>query len=80
STGKIIDVTHDELGCRTQFVTEVADANRMFNEWGAGRIKTGVMTLLHRVVFYGDHSKSMGDLGSLMGFEVVEEGGPVATI
>jgi hypothetical protein len=27
STGKIFDVTHNELGCRTQFWTEVADAH-----------------------------------------------------
>lgn len=73
STGKIIDVTHDPLGCRTQFVTEVADAAKMFQNWGADRIQGGVMTLLHRVVFYGNHRKSLEDLGALMGFEVVEE-------
>ena len=33
------------------------------------------MTLLHRVVFYGDHVKPMQDLGDLMGFKVIEEGG-----
>ena len=33
------------------------------------------MTLLHRDVFYGDHMKSMQDLGDLMGFKVIEEGG-----
>ena len=33
------------------------------------------MTLLHRVVFYGDHMKSLQDLGDLMGFKVREEGG-----
>jgi hypothetical protein len=32
------------------------------------------MTLLHRVVFYGDHFQSMQDLGALMGFQVVHEG------
>ena len=73
STGKIIDVTHDELGCRTQFVTEVADAGKMFNNWGAGILEGGVMALLHRAVFYGDHTKSINDLGTLMGFNVVEE-------
>jgi len=73
STGKIIDVTHDELGCRTQFVTEVADARKMFHNWGAGVLEGGVMTLLHRVVFFGDHMQSMKDLGVLMGFRVVEE-------
>ena len=58
STGKIFKVTHDELGCRTQFWTEVADARAMFLNWGGGVVKGGVMTLLHRVVFYGDHMQA----------------------
>lgn len=74
STGKIIEVTHDELGCRTQFVTEVADARKMFHNWGADVLKGGVMTLLHRAVFYGDYLQSIKNLGILMGFKVVEEG------
>lgn len=76
STGEIFKVTHDELGCRTQFWTRVADAQSMFHNWGADVIKKedGVMTLLHRAVFYGDHHKSIKDLGVLMGFNVVEEG------
>jgi len=74
STGKVFKVTHDELGCRTQFWTEVADANRMFLNWGAGVLKGGVMALLHRAVFFGDHMQSIKNLGVLMGFKVVEEG------
>ena len=74
STGKIFKVTHDELGCRTQFWTEVADARKMFHNWGAGVLKGGTMALLHRVVFYGDHLQSIKDLSVLMGFKVVEEG------
>jgi hypothetical protein len=73
STGKIVDVTHDPLGCRTQFVTEVADARKMFENWGGGVLEGDTMTLLHRAVFYGNHRQSMDDLGSLMGFRVVEE-------
>jgi hypothetical protein len=73
STGKIVDVTHDKLACRTQFVTEVPDARKMFLNWGGGVLKGDVMTLLHRVVFYGDHMQSVKDLGVLMGFNVVEE-------
>ena len=73
STGKIIDVTHDKLACRTQFVTEVPDARKMFLNWGGGVLEGDVMTLLHRVVFYGNHLQSIRDLGSLMGFRVVEE-------
>jgi hypothetical protein len=73
STGKIIDVTHDKLACRTQFVTEVPDARKMFLNWGGGVLEGDVMTLLHRVVFYGNHIQSVKDLGALMGFRVVEE-------
>jgi len=74
STGKIIKVTHDELGCRTQFWTEVANARKMFHNWGAGILEGGIMTLLHRDVFYGDHVRDIKNLGILMGFKVVEEG------
>jgi len=62
STGKIFKVTHDELGCRTQFWTKVNDADKMFHNWGAGIIKGGkgaIMTLLHRDVFYGDHMQDI---------------------
>jgi len=74
STGKIYKVTHDELGCRTQFWTKVADANKMYHNWGAGILEGGTMALLHRAVFYGDYAKQIRDLGILMGFNVVEEG------
>ena len=74
STGRVFKVTHDELGCRTQFWTEVADANKMFLNWGADVLKGGVMTLLHRAVFFGNHLQSIKNLGVLMGFKVVEEG------
>jgi hypothetical protein len=32
------------------------------------------MTLLHRVVFYGDHMESVQHLARLMGMKVVTEG------
>jgi len=74
STGKIFRITQDELGCRTQFWTKVADARSMFHNWGCGVLKGGVMTLLHRAVFFGDHMQSIKNLGVLMGFNVIEEG------
>ncbi len=73
STGKIIEVTHSNLGCRTQFTTEVKDARSMFHNWGAGVLKGGTMTLLHRAVFYGDRMQDIKHLGALMGFKVIEE-------
>jgi hypothetical protein len=74
STGKIFKVTHDELGCRTQFWTEVDDARSMFLNWGGGVLKGGTMTLLHRVVFYGDHMRAIENLATLMGTNIVVEG------
>jgi len=73
SRGKIFQITHDELGCRTQFWTEVPDARSMFMNWGGGVLKGGTMTLLHRDVFYGDHMAAIKHLGVLMGFKVIEE-------
>lgn len=74
SKGRIYKITHDELGCRTQFWTKIADARKMYHNWGAGILKGGTMALLHRVVFYGDYMNDMKNLGVLMGFNVVEEG------
>jgi len=74
STGKIFDVTHDELGCRTQFWTRVDDADKMFMNWGGGVLEGGTMALLHRAVFLGDHKKAIDDLAVLMGFKVLVEG------
>jgi len=73
-TGKIIETSRSPLACRTQFTQSVADARRLFLNWGADVIKGDVMTLLHRDVFYGDYMKLMHDLADLMGFKVVQEG------
>jgi hypothetical protein len=75
-TGKIIETSTSPLACRTQFAQTVPDARRLLLNWGEGVIKGDVMTLLHRVVFYGDYRKPMQDLGDLMGFKVIEEGAP----
>jgi len=72
--GKIIETSRSPLACRTQFAQSVPDARRLFLNWGADVIKGDTMTLLHRAVFYGDHTKAVQDLGTLMGFKVVEEG------
>ena len=74
STGKIIERTdfHDR-GCRTQITTEVANARSMARNWGGGVLDGDMMTLLHRVVFYGSHIECMRDLAPLMGLRVVEE-------
>jgi len=73
STGEIFKITHEEIGCRTQFWTKVKDARSMFHNWGGGVLEGDVMTLLHRAVFFGDHMQDVRHMGILMGFNVVEE-------
>ncbi len=73
--GKIIETSTSPMACRTQFAQSVPDARRLFLNWGENVIQGGVMTLLHRVVFYGDHYEAIRDLGDLMGIKVIEEGG-----
>ncbi len=75
STGTIIDVPERAVhGCRTQIVTEVRDAAKMAAGWSSVLETEDAMTLLHRVVFYGDHLQSVRHLANLMGLNVVEEG------
>ncbi|MGA2865524.1 MAG: twin-arginine translocation signal domain-containing protein [Verrucomicrobiota bacterium] len=73
--GKILETSTSPLACRTQFAMSVPNAKRLFLNWGGDVIKGGVMTLLHRVVFYGDYLEPMKNLGDLMGFKVLEESG-----
>lgn len=77
STAKIIEVPEKSFrACRTQIVTRVDNSAKMVRNWGGGVLEGGMMTLLHRVVFYGDHMDSMLHLAELMGFELVNEGVP----
>lgn len=73
--GKIIETGRSPLACRTQFTQSVADARRLFLNWGADAIRGDVMTLLHRAVFYGDYARPLQDLADLMGLKIIEEGG-----
>ncbi len=75
STGKIIEVPERAVhGCRTQIVTEVRDAATMAANWSSAIPSEDAMTLLHRVVVYGDHMQSARHLADLLGMKVVEEG------
>ncbi|MFC1603592.1 hypothetical protein ACFL5F_01070 [Planctomycetota bacterium] len=75
STGKIIEVPEKSVhGCRTQIVTEVHDAAKMAANWSSVLETEDAMTLLHRVVFYGDHMDSVHHLARLMDMKVVKEG------
>lgn len=75
STGKIIETGTSPLACRTQFTQSVPDARRMFLNWGGDVIKGDVMTMLHRVVFYGNYSEPLRSLADLMSIKLMEEGG-----
>lgn len=75
STGEIIDVPEKAVhGCRTQIVTEVRDAAKMAAGWSSALETDDAMTLLHRVVFYGDHMQNVRHLADLMGMNVIQEG------
>jgi hypothetical protein len=75
STGTIREVPEKSVrACRTQIVTEVGDAAKMVRNWGGGVLEGDMMTLLHRVVFYGDHLRSTRHLADLMNMQVIEEG------
>jgi L-fucose isomerase-like protein len=76
SAQKIIEVPDfDDRGCRSQCTAEVADARQMLAHWGSGVLeREGMMTLLHRVVFYGNHVANARDLAQLIGVQVVMEG------
>jgi len=72
--GKIVETGTSPLACRTQFTQSVPDARRVFLGWGADVIRGDTMTLLHRVVFYGDHLADMRHLADLMDLKIIEEG------
>lgn len=75
STGTIREVPEKSVrACRTQIVTEIGDAAKMVRNWGGGVLEGSMMTLLHRVVFYGDHVQTARHLTDLMQMKLVEEG------
>jgi hypothetical protein len=80
-TGTIIEVPEvpagTERGCRTELVAEVEDADKLLANWGGGALGASAKDYyasLHRVAYYGDHTRSIRHLAHLMGLNVVEEG------
>ncbi|MEK7751364.1 MAG: hypothetical protein AAB654_05570 [Acidobacteriota bacterium] len=65
STGEVTGNVDSDRGCRTQFRTRVADAQKMLENYSSG---------LHRVIFYGDHVRAAERMGKMLGFQVVREG------
>lgn len=76
SAQKITEIPDfDDRGCRTQCVAQVADARTMLANWGSGVLDgADMMTMLHRVVFYGNHVENVRHIAQLMGLKVVMEG------
>ncbi len=75
SGGTIMEVPElSERACRTQIVTQVPNVDGFVRNWSTGIQGNDMMTLLHRVVFYGNRTQDLRHLGDLMGFHVVQEG------
>ena len=63
-------------GCRTKMVAEVTSstARELLGNWGANILGKDAMTLLHRVLFYGNHLDDFRDIAQLMGLKFMLEG------
>ncbi len=79
-TGKIVEVPKvpkgKERGCRTEIAAEVSDGDRLLENWGGGALGASAKDYyasLHRVAYYGDHTRSIRQLAHLLGLKVVEE-------
>jgi hypothetical protein len=64
STAEVIGPGDDQRGCRSQIRTRVADASRWLYNYSSG---------LHRVIFYGDHVRTIEMLGRMLAFRVTNE-------
>lgn len=82
STGEALGNVDNERGCRTKVRTRVKDGERLLANWSKGLVTgpamPGTRDLLHRVIFYGDHTKELGRLGRLLGFEIIDEDAPLS--
>lgn len=77
STGEVTGNVDDERGCRTKIRTRVANARKFLEGYSAAiagnNPRVGTRDLLHRVVFYGDHTEPIERLSRLLAFQVVRE-------
>ncbi|RJP32000.1 MAG: hypothetical protein C4527_07015 [Candidatus Omnitrophota bacterium] len=65
STGKIIDNPDSERGCRTKITTKVEHVEKILENYSCG---------LHRVIFYGDHTRDIKRFCRFMDISVLHEG------
>jgi hypothetical protein len=64
TTGEVTGSEGNDRGCRTQVRTRVSNADKWLQNYSAG---------LHRVMFYGEHTRTLDRMGRLMGFTVTNE-------
>ena len=64
STAEVLGPGDNHRGCRTQIRTRVADVDKWLHSYTAG---------LHRVIFYGDHVRTIEMLGRMMAYRVTRE-------
>lgn len=64
STAVVTGYGDSDRGCRSQIRTRVGNAEKWLENYQAG---------LHRVIFYGDHTRAIERMGRLLGFETVIE-------
>ena len=79
-TGEIIEVPEvpsgQERGCRTEMVVQVKDADKLLDNWGGGALGDSAgdyYASLHRVAYYGDHTRAIRHMAHLLGMKLVEE-------
>jgi hypothetical protein len=65
STGDAVDSPFDERACRTKLTMRVANVDRFLENWSCG---------LHRVIFYGDHTRDVRRFCRFTGIKVLREG------
>jgi L-fucose isomerase-like protein len=65
STGDAVDSPFVERGCRTKLTTRVQNIERFLENWSCG---------LHRVVFYGDHTRDLQRFCRFAQVRVLREG------
>ncbi len=65
STGKIIDNPDVDRGCRTKITTKVDNAEKILENYSCG---------LHRVIFYGDHTRDLKRFCRFNDIRILREG------
>lgn len=65
STGEAVDSPFEERGCRSKLSMRVENIERFLSDWSCG---------LHRVIFYGDHTRDLSRFCRLAGVRLLREG------